>query len=284
VRTTALVEMYLRQRVRTGEIRPLTARGQRTTLYQFAVVAPQAHQINRRHIRTWQERFDHLSQSTKRNRLTTVRAFCRWLRDEGYLRSDPMKGIRPLKEPRRLPRALDPEQVSRIIEACPDQRAKVVVILMVQLGLRRGEVARLQVGDFDLTNRLVIVNGKGGHQRALHVTEEARRVVAEYLALEGAQAGPLVRSYQFPTRGLHPDTITAIVRRAMQDAGVKRAAGDGVSAHALRHSAITDMLRNGAHIRDIQAVAGHQHLSTSERYMPLMVGTLKDAMEGRRYV
>lgn len=283
MQTAVLVEAYLRGRVRRGEIVALTARNQRTVLHQFADIAPMAGTITRAQVRKWQENYEHLAQATKRNRLTVVRTFCRWLRDEGHLTRDPMKGVQPLREPRRLPRALDPEAVGEILVACPDMRARVVVILMVQLGLRRGEVARLELGDFDMSNRLLRVTGKGGHQRVLHLTDEARKTVTGYLAQQGISAGPLLRSYQFPQRGLHPDTVSAIVRRAMEDAGVKKAPLDGVTPHALRHSALTDMLRHGAHIRDVQAVAGHQHLGTTETYLPLMVGTLKDAMEGRTY-
>jgi site-specific recombinase XerD len=252
-------------------------------LDQFAMVAPMAALITVAHVRKWQDSIEHLAQSTKRNRLTIVRAFCRWLYDERECPRDACKGVKPLKEPRRVPRALDSDAVASILEACPDTRARLAVILMVQLGLRRGEVARLEVGDFDMNNRLLRVAGKGGHQRILYLTAEARAAVIEHLAAQGTVAGPLLRSYQFPQRGLHPDTVSAIVRRAMEDAGVKRAPRDGVSPHALRHSALTDMLRNGAHLRDVQAVAGHAHLSATETYLPLLVGTLEDAMEGRRY-
>lgn len=278
-----VVETYVRGRVRRGEIVALTARNHRVVLNQFAEVADcKVSKLQARHVKRWQERYEHLAQATKRNRLTIVRSFCRWMVDEHGIK-DPCAKIRPLKEPRRLPRALDPEQVALILEACEDRRARLAAMLMVQEGLRRGEVARLEVGDFDLTNRLVRVVGKGGHQRVLHVTEQTRREVVGWLSESGVSAGPLLRSYQFPQRGLHPDTVSAMVRRAMEAAGVKRGPRDGVSPHALRHSALTDMLRAGAHIRDVQLVAGHAHLSTTETYMPLLVGTMADAMDGRWY-
>lgn len=278
------IEPYVRGRVRRGEIRPLTARNVRMVLNQFAAVNPVAcSQLTKRHVERWLDSVEHLAQSTRRNRLTVVRTFCGWLVEEEMVRRDPCRQVRPLREPRRVPRALAAEQVAAILQACPDTRARLAVLLMCQEGMRRGEVARLEVGDFDMTNRLVTVLGKGGHMRVLYVTDQTRQAVSDHLAVCGDVAGPLLRSYQFPTRGLHPDTVSAIVRRAMEDSGVKRAARDGVSAHALRHVALTDMLRNGAHIRDVQAVAGHQHLSSTETYLPLLVGTLGDAMGGRWY-
>lgn len=279
-----IVEPYVRGRVRQGEIVALTARNHRTTLRQFAESAAcETHTLSERHVRRWLEAYHYLAPSTRRNRLAVVRTFCRWLHDEGHCPRNACRKVKPLREPRRVPRALPGDQVAAIIDACPDIRSRVAVVLMVQLGLRRGEVARLEVGDFDLTNRMVTVCGKGGHQRALHVTDQAYREVIDYLSVQGNIAGPLLRSYQYPQRGLHPDTVSAIVRRAMEESGVKRAPRDGVSPHALRHSALTDMLRHGAHVRDVQAAAGHQHIATTEVYLPLLVETLQEAMGGRWY-
>lgn len=279
-----IVGPYVRGRVRQGEIVALTARNHYTVLSQFgrSVDCPTA-RLSERHVRRWLEDYDYLSASTRRNRLGVVRTFCRWLHDENLCPRDPCRKIKALREPKRVPRALTYEQVDAVLEACPDSRARCAVVLMVQLGLRRGEVARLEVGDFDLTNRMVTVTGKGGHQRALYVTEQAHKAIIEHLSAQGISAGPLLRSYQFPSHGLHPDTVSAIVRRAEEDAGVKRAPGDGVNPHALRHTALTHMLRNGAHILDVQQVAGHSSVSVTQKYLPLMVGTLKDAMSGRTY-
>lgn len=279
-----IVGIYIRGRVRQGEIVPLTARNHYGTLAGFAESANcDVSKLSERHVRRWLEDHEHLAASTRRNRLATVRTFCRWLHEEGHCPRDPCRKIKALREPKRVPRALTYEQVDAILAACPDTRARVAVVLMVQLGLRRGEVARLEVGDFDLTNRMLVVTGKGGHQRALFVTDQAYQAIIEHLSVQGTVAGPLLRSYQFPTRGLHPDTVSAIVRRAMEEAGVKRAPRDGVSPHALRHSALTHMLQHGAHILDVQAVAGHSSVSVTQKYLPLMVGTLQDAMSGRHY-
>lgn len=279
-----IVEPYVRGRVRRGEIRTLTARNLRMVLHQFADVNQvEVSRLSKRHVLRYMESIEHLAQSTKRNRLTVVRCFCGWLVEEGEVRSDPCRLVRPLREPEHIPRNIEPDNVALTLDACPDTRARMAVVLMVQEGLRRGEATRLEVGDLDLANNLMRVTGKGGHQRVLHITEQVRKELRDHLAVQGDVAGPLLRSFTHPNRGLHPDTVSAIVRRAMIDAGVKKAPRDGVSPHALRHSCMTDMLRRGAHLRDVQNVAGHRHLATTERYLPLMVGSLSDAMEGRWY-
>lgn len=278
------VEPYVRGRVRQGEITVLTARNHRTILGQFAASAGCATtQLGERHVRRWLEDYGHLAPSTRRNRLAVVKMFCRWLFEAGMSRVDAARRILPVREPRRVPRALTAEQVALILDACEDSRTRLAVILMVQEGLRRGEVARLQVGDVNLQHGVMTVTGKGGHQRVLYVTEQARLAIIEHVSVEGAVAGPLLRSRHHPQQGLHPDTVSGLVRRAMEAAGVKRAPFDGVNPHALRHTALTHMLIEGAHVRDVQQVAGHQNLATTEVYLPLLVGTLQGAMGGRWY-
>lgn len=279
-----LAHAYVRGRVKRGEIVVDTARNHRSTLGHFAEVTDvDPAKLRKRHVEKWLESLEHLAPSTRRNRLATVRTFCRWLYDEGHCPRDAARDIPRLREPRRVPRALSAEQVADVLRACPDSRARLCCLLMVQEGLRRGEVTKLQVGDVDITNRMLRVVGKGGNQRVLWMTDETTWALVDYLAEHRLVAGPLIRSTQFPTQGLHRETVSRIVRTAMEDAGVKRAPRDGVSPHALRHSCATHMLLNGAHILDVQAVLGHADLSTSQRYMPLMVGTLESAMGGRRY-
>lgn len=162
-------------------------------------------------------------------------------------------------------------------------RTRVVVILMCQLGLRCAEVSRLQVGDIDWTNGSLLVHGKGGNQRVLPITAEARQALEDYLSEHPACAGPLVRSYADPTRALTPGYIGDRIRKLMFLTGVKALPRDGKSAHSLRHTAATDMLAHGANVRSVQVALGHQSLQTTQRYLSWSVDDLRRAMEGRKY-
>jgi site-specific recombinase XerD len=152
-----------------------------------------------------------------------------------------------------------------------------MLLLMCQEGLRCCEVASHELGDVDFDERLMLIRGKGGHQRILPLTDETWGAIAEYLTDHPAHAGPLIRSYNDPYRPIDASYVSTLVARWIRAAGVE------ATAHALRHTAATDMLRSGAHLRDVQAALGHVSLSTTQRYLPWVVGDLRTAMAGRRY-
>lgn len=280
-----LVAPYLRERVRRRELTPLTARNHDTALRQFAALygkRPVA-RLARRDLERWLEVYGYLAAGTRRSRFSMLRTWFNWLVDRGYVKRSPCYGMKGPRKPRSVPRALPYVAVQTTLQAAPDQRARLIAVLMVQQGLRAMEVSGLELGDIDLRERMMRVVGKGGHERVLPITNETMVELLRYLGQCPASGGPLIRSYQYPTRALTAGTVGNICRRMLYDAGVKQRPRDGVSGHALRHTCLTDMLRNGAHVRDVQAAAGHESLATTETYLPLLVGTLGDAMEGRHY-
>jgi len=164
---------------------------------------------------------------------------------------------------------------------CPDTRTKLICSLMLEEGLRRGEVATLQLGDLDLAGRLMLVRGKGGTERVLPITDDTFELILAYTDETGFwRGGPVIRSKRDPARSIKPDRVTAIVAGVMREARIRE------SAHSLRHTMATDSLRGGAHIRDVQRALGHKHLRTTERYLPWLVdveGGLRQAIGGRHY-
>lgn len=280
-----LIEVYLRGRVRRGDMKPATAGGVRPQLHQFAdsFGARPVTNVTELSVLRWAEGWERLAPATRRNHWSNVSRFLDWLALEGHIKGNPCRHMRAPKVPRRLPRALPPENVGLLLDACPDTRARLIVLLMVQCGCRRAEVANLEVGDVSLSDRTINVVGKGGHQRLLPVPAEAWTALMDYLRETGAATGPLLRSEVNPHRGISVQWVGRIVTGLMLEAGIKGSMRDGTSAHSLRHTAATDMLRAGAHLRDVQHALGHAHLVTTERYLPNVVHGLAEAMEGRRY-
>ena len=273
-----LVAQYVRERRARQEISASSAKTMRYVLLTFVDMAgwdSDPARLTKRDVQRWMAR-PHLDPGTLRSHFSVVRGFCVWLAEEGYARRDVTLGVKPPKEPQRLPRGLKLDQVQAILAACPDVRSEVITLLMCQETMRACEVAALEVGDIDFDEALILVRGKGRKQRVVSLTEEMAEAIGRYLRERPARTGPLVR-HQLRDRGIGAKHVSETMSHLMRSAGVEE------TGHALRHTAVTDMLRAGAHIRDVQQAAGHASINTTQRNMPWLVNDLHTAMGGRRY-
>jgi site-specific recombinase XerD len=274
-----LVTVYIRERITAGELAPVTVPGVRTHLMNFAAfvgdVPPS--RLRAEHVERWLAHRP-IARSTARQRFSQIRTFAKWMVRRGYLKADPTDTLRPPRQPRAVPRAYRFEVVRRLLEVCPDARARLIVLLEVQEGLRAVEISRLQVGDVDFNDQMMLVRGKGNRERVLPISQESWAALVDYLLEHPAGAGPLIRNFDHPTRGLCPPYIAHMV------AGWLRLAGVSGGGHGLRHTAATDLLRRGADVRDIQQILGHACLSSTAIYLPFSdVKRLRKVMEGRWY-
>lgn len=282
-----LIVTYTTGRAARGEITTATARDHEYILVAFT--RDHAHldpdRIRRRHVEAMLAA-PGLAPATRRNRLSVFRGFARWLVTTGRAKTDPTIGIAPPRQPRHLPRALTSCQSAKVVAAAPDARARLMVLLMLQEGLRRAEVAAIQTGDVDLVRLELDVRGKGGGghvTRRLPISDETRRALDAYLAEAPPVAGSLIRSYRDPEAGVGAPTVGRIVSAVMAHAQVKQRARDGRSAHALRHSCANDMLDGPADVHQVQAALGHRSLVATQIYLRGRVEPLRVPMGGRCY-
>jgi integrase len=297
-----LADRYLTERVRHGTLNPLTARNYRSSLAGLAAVFGDRHRdddfsisiadrpardLSTEDLERWLEGRRHLSPATRRGDLTAAIGFCAWLRRHGHLDVDPTLDVPRIRQPDPMPRALDGDQVAAVLRVCPDTRARAIVWLQVGLGLRCGEVSRLRVADWTRSSEVLRVRGKAGRERELPVTRAVAVALAGYLAEHPAPpwpAAPLVRSYRRPWAPLAADTISGLVSEWMRAAGIKAWPRDGVSAHALRHTAATDVLARSKDLQAVSEMLGHRQLQTTAIYLKhANLSRLREAMEDRDY-
>jgi integrase/recombinase XerD len=273
-----LARQYVHERKTAGQLAAVTVPNVASTLRRFAdsVGGADPADVTRRDVERWIGRAG-LAPSNRRRELSLLRTFWRWLVVTERADSDPTLGVARVREPRRLPRGLRPDQVAAALDAAPDPRGRAIVTLMVQLGLRAVEVSRLRVDDINPWERTVRVTGKGGHERVLPLVDEAAAAVRDYLAEWPATRGPLIRSYNDPTKALCASVIAHYVAEWMHAAGLDE------TGHALRHTMASDLLKRGVDVKTVSASLGHANVATTSRYLPLVVTPLREAMEGRRY-
>ncbi len=152
------------------------------------------------------------------------------------------------------------------------------MLLMRREGLRAVEVANLELADIDPDERSMIVTGKGGHQRALPIVAEVWSAIESYLAERGTFDGHLIQAYRQSYANIDDGVTAPYVVRLVGDAF--RRAGVRASGHALRHTFATELLKNGANLRDVQTALGHVSISTTQIYLGFtVVGDLRALME-----
>lgn len=241
--------------------------------------------IGQGHIEAWLDSITHLAPRTRRARFTIVRSFLAWCVDERLIARNHADRIPTPKVPRTTHRALNQQQTRALLDACATSRDRLIILLGLQLGLRRAEIAGLTVEDIDWHDRTLLVTGKGGHQRTLWIPDELAEAIEAYLADSPAIHGPLIRGDRYPTRPVAPPWVGRRVTVLCRAAGVKRQAWDGVSTHALRHTAGTDVARStGGDVVAVRDFLGHASLATSQVYVAGDPLRLRSAIDGRRYL
>jgi site-specific recombinase XerD len=188
-----------------------------------------------------------------------------------------------LREPRRLPRALDPTEAAALLASLRTHRDRAIAGLMLLCGLRGGEVLALAVGDVDIGGRWLLVMGKGARERRVPLDVDVAGLIQTYLLAERPETASqrLFVVAKGPHRGrpLSAAGLRTIFRYHRARAGVP--AGH---PHALRHTFGTALAEAGVDLAVMQALLGHAHVDTSARYVHLAPAHVKaefDAARGR---
>jgi site-specific recombinase XerD len=169
---------------------------------------------------------------------------------------------------RSLPRALEGELVARLLASCNRQSATgrrdyAILLLLVRMGLRAGEVAALELEDVDWRQGEITIRGKGNRHERLPLPVDVGEALVDYLRQDRPrhECPKLFMRAQAPRAGLASNGVTMVVHLACD-----RAALPHVGAHRLRHTAATEMLRGGARLSEVEQVLRHRSLATTAIY------------------
>ena len=206
-----------------------------------------------------------LAKSSIGRKLASVRSCLRFLARRGVIEQNPARLVRSPRPPRRLPSFLPKDESKQLLDRAHGPSASgcrdhALLELLYATGIRVAECCGLDGTDVDRSHGTVRVLGKGDKERVVPVGEVALQAIDAYLAARGRPDGPLFTN----TRGGRLTTRSAqrIVGRQARLSGTSRR----VTPHTLRHTFATHMLGEGADLRLIQELLGHERLSTTQRY------------------
>ena len=247
-----------------------------------------------------------LGKASAARALASIRSWFKWLAREGRVQQNPALLVSTPKRPLHLPRVPSAEEVNRVLESLEGaakgkkqragsteevgawpERDRVIFELLYGCGIRNSELCGLDARSVRWADDAVLVRGKGKKERLVPLGDDAAAALRMYLPvreakLNGAgkgalvQAGPLMLNLRM--RGACRLT-TRSVGRIVKAIALSRGLPADVHPHTLRHAFGTHMLEEGADLRAIQEMLGHERLSTTQRYTQLTVAQVQRVYE-----
>jgi site-specific recombinase XerD len=197
--------------------------------------------------------------------LAIIRVFYNYLKYEEKIKlTNPVRANCRLRVPKPLPRALREEQIDQFFDVIKSKRDWAMFRLMLRCGLRVEEVANLSLGDIDIKGRrIMVVDGKGGKDRVVYISDDAVDGLIAYLKLRSHRRVKKVFLVEKGDYKGQPISVRGIEKRMEYYA---KKSGLKISCHHLRHTMATQLLNADAEVVSIQDLLGHNWISTTERY------------------
>ncbi|MFM7205528.1 MAG: tyrosine recombinase [Planctomycetaceae bacterium] len=221
--------------------------------------------------------------STVARKLASMRSFYTFGQREGWVRGNPAKPLRGPRKPRKLPKFLTGDEISRLLAAPQPAQAgglrdRAILELMYSSGCRVRELVSLDDGDLDLRNATVRIRGKGRRERLGIVGSHAQAAVRAWLGARPTAGGRTAARPLFTSKLGRRLSVRGVARLLEKHLAAAGLAGKA-SPHTLRHSFATHLLDAGADIRSVQELLGHKSLVTTQIYTHVTTSRLLDAFD-----
>ncbi len=232
------------------------------------------------------------SLATVARKIATLRSLYKWMQLRGVIAANPMQMIRTPKQAKRLPKAITVEQVDKLL-SMPDSRDtlgardRAILETLYSTGVRVSELVELNRHDLDQEQQTLRVRGKGKKERIVPLGSHALAAIRGYMTLlepdprftalrQSTITDPNVPLFVNKNGGrLSSRSVRRKLDKYLASAGLDST----ISPHTLRHSFATHLLDNGADLRSVQELLGHQSLSTTQIYTHLSTMRLRDSYD-----
>jgi len=208
--------------------------------------------------------------------LAAVRSFYRWLAQEGVVEQNPAALVSTPKLPKKLPRVPTIEEMNTVLDgempevASFPERDRMLFELLYGCGIRNSELIGINLDDIRLSSEAILIRGKGKKERYVPFGDSVKSALASYLPVRQqmlAERNKNTAALLINQRGGR--LTTRSVGRIIKKIAVAKGLSPDVHPHTLRHAFGTHMLEEGADLRSIQEMLGHERLSTTQRYTQL---------------
>ncbi|WP_417556256.1 tyrosine-type recombinase/integrase [Microbacterium sp.] len=195
--------------------------------------------------------------ATKRTYRVGIRAFYRFLQEEGLREDDPSTRLPMIRVPRAEPRPFTPAQVEAMLTTGAYFRTRAMILVGYRQGFRVSQIARVHSDDIDLPGMTIVTIGKGRKERRLPL----HPTIAQLTPM--MPAGWWFPARKDPSKHMRSASVTELITKAKIRAGIH---DPRLTPHSLRHSFGTELVENGVDIRIVQELMTHEDLSTTQIY------------------
>lgn len=218
-----------------------------------------------------------LSKTSVARALAALRSLYRWLAQEGVVEQNPAALVATPKLPKKLPRVPTIEEMNSVLNgempeivAAFPERDRVLLELLYGCGIRNSELIGINLDDIRLSSEAILIRGKGKKQRYVLFGDSAQAALGAYLPSRQELLSRLNRHSPALLINLRGGRLTTrSVGRIVKKIAIAKGLSPDVHPHTLRHAFGTHMLEEGADLRAIQEMLGHERLSTTQRYTQL---------------
>lgn len=214
--------------------------------------------------------------------ISTLRTFFNYLGRKKYIKNNPMTLIQNPKNDKVLPKFLYNEELETLLNV-PDMnefegiRDKLIIEMFYSTGIRVSELSNLKMKDIDFSNQKILILGKGNKERIVLYGKKCQDLLNLYLNKSRPHLLDGDSPYLFVGKRidrLNENAIRLILKKILKKSGIEIK----LSPHVIRHTFATDLLNNGADLRTVQELLGHENLKTTEVYTHITNERLKEVI------
>ena len=221
--------------------------------------------------------------ATIARKLASIKAFYRFMVEEGYLKSDPAESLEAVNKEQRLPKFLSIEEMEQLLDepnlgTLEGYRDKTMLEVLYATGMRVSELVNLPLNNIHLDLERIIVYGKGSKERIVPLGKSAIKYLLQYMdyirpeLLGKEHIGAKELFVTHLGSGMTRERFYEIITAYAKSAGINK----HITPHVIRHSFATHLLNNGTDLRVVQELLGHKDISTTQIYTHLDVERLKE--------
>jgi len=231
--------------------------------------------------------YNNLSNKKSRSQarsISALKSYFNYLIFEGHIQKSPISDIESPKLDKKLPEVLTETEISKLIESCDlndnfGQRNRTIIEVLYGTGIRVSELINLKLSNIFFKENIMKITGKGNKERFVPLGNIALNEINQYLKIRNkniidTKFSDIVFLNRYG-RGLTRSMIFKIISDSYKKVGLDKK----ISPHTLRHSFATHLLKNGADLRTIQLILGHESITTTEIYTHLDTYHLEEVLK-----